>query len=468
MRHPFLLFLLVVLGGCNQSHVSLEPWRSGSRLRAIVERTDDGLTRFVTWHDTELDVDCRFANDAEGTLRCMPVATLWNAYVDSTCTTIGHADGPCYRTRGRFVSRPVPAASPCSRRSSYEAIEIDLDAPRDEAFEMAGGSCSASTSVTRTYPILGPVDPTRFVAASIEVRALTARASVEVLVAVDGSQQMTPVVHDAELGSECGFGIDPVELCVPTRSAFLPADASFLTPQFADASCSEQVAMGSSTECGGEPLLARTFSTGCGPSTALYELGAPYTGRVYARQPDGTCSEATAAATLYEVGPAYDTSRLLQATRVVRGDGGVRLSTLELEGHALERSSFVDASDRPCSTYQFPDGSSRCVVVDILITYDVDDFADPACTEPVLTWTPTECSPDPYMRAAVSGSEPAQCLGSSGLGSVHDLTPLPPGPRYRMESGACVEWRVDEGGTDLRLSGPIPIDSLPRITRVME
>jgi len=64
------------------------PLESGTRIRMLVGRTDDGAKLFMGWHDAELGVDCEFAKTVDGEIRCVPSMDVVSfvLYSDAQCT----------------------------------------------------------------------------------------------------------------------------------------------------------------------------------------------------------------------------------------------------------------------------------------------------------------------------------------------------------------------------------------------
>lgn len=62
------------------------PFGGGSRLQPIVER-GDGAARLLRWYDKELGIECEFARDASGDLRCLPARApgVRVEYTDEGC-----------------------------------------------------------------------------------------------------------------------------------------------------------------------------------------------------------------------------------------------------------------------------------------------------------------------------------------------------------------------------------------------
>ena len=90
-------------------------WQSGSRLRARVERASDGVSRLVGWRDTALGIDCAFARDTGGVIRCLPIEVLDLVYADATCARPMHRLGPCAAPPS-FVTVTIPdMPDPCGR-----------------------------------------------------------------------------------------------------------------------------------------------------------------------------------------------------------------------------------------------------------------------------------------------------------------------------------------------------------------
>lgn len=81
--------------------------RSGTRLKAIVYRSEDGASQFLGWWDSELDFECSFSQLGEER-RCVPSAPSAVYFFDRDCTdgpyaVFGGDAPPFLRTRDNYV-----------------------------------------------------------------------------------------------------------------------------------------------------------------------------------------------------------------------------------------------------------------------------------------------------------------------------------------------------------------------------
>ncbi len=66
----------------------LRLYKSGSRIRARFGETPDGAKQFIGWYDSQLSINCLFAETSEGIFRCVPAPLLYAAlYADAACAS---------------------------------------------------------------------------------------------------------------------------------------------------------------------------------------------------------------------------------------------------------------------------------------------------------------------------------------------------------------------------------------------
>lgn len=109
--------------------------RSGTRLKAIVERSDDGASRWIGWWDSELDVPCDFSSS---TGRCVPATVNPSTFSDPACTTnamprseSAPSFGRCLKPDGTYgIFPPGDILTDVYKLEDGECVLSDLE-PRD-------------------------------------------------------------------------------------------------------------------------------------------------------------------------------------------------------------------------------------------------------------------------------------------------------------------------------------------------
>lgn len=140
---------------------------SGSRLKANYYVGTDGSKQFISWHDSQLGVDCSFALASDGTTRCMPVE--YNAL-----TGIYFSDSACSQTLAiinKGCSAPKYAYGGVSSCSSYSYIIYQPgSAYTGTLYSGTPSSCSATTSSSSSYGFYSAtvVPPSTFVQATVQ------------------------------------------------------------------------------------------------------------------------------------------------------------------------------------------------------------------------------------------------------------------------------------------------------------
>lgn len=359
------------------------PFGSGTRLRAVVERTDDGVTQLHHWYDVELGIDCELARDSVGDLRCMPrmgpgVAFGWGTETCEEPIVGGDAchDVPTY-VRGRVVGSANCAEG--ARHQGYLRGEPIGSGPV-QYYSDISGTCGSSSSYTERFG-LTPVEDAAFVRATAAIEEHDG-FRIRVVVAEDGAYVRDEI-------------IDPTTDVVCARYDAWTDEGTLVCSQgftgsygYSDAACSES-------------LTAYPLDETCEQPTTI-PLG-PYEGRWYAAAPpwegsiftreDGACTSVEVAdAFPFELlprGREIDEPVSLHRPLEVIGDdaGRVRRRGVLVDGEPLALPGLAEARwydavlEQPCTSTVDDVGVVRCLPQHVLPPHARNLWGDPACVE---------------------------------------------------------------------------------------
>jgi hypothetical protein len=357
-------------------------YSSGSRLRAVLE-VAGSVKHFVTWHDTELDIDCSFALDAEGTERCLPgFGVGFTAYSDDQCKkpvlVFGAADA-----RPAYVQDPKYEFT-CGQGAHY--LEVGDTTDVAAVFADSGGDCIAGAALAdyQVVATLGaPVADSIFVAAAKAIREpRDERVAANVRIASDGSREVTSF-FDLGREAEC----NPLEHA-GAGYACVPWDRAYIEVFFSDATCETPAAYHpayAQQVCGRPPTIIQESIPDA--NDTFFEVGDEVLGTVY-RDDGATCEpyeSFDAGATYFGAGDPVPWSSFAPFSAANEGTGRIRQVTLRGGGDVLiaRREFFDSALDTPCGAVLSTDGQVRCLPQS---AYTLNFFADSACTEGLVGW----------------------------------------------------------------------------------
>lgn len=380
---------------------------SGARLRARIWRIGGSVDVLRAFHDTALDVDCAFLDDAGA--HAAPGAS----YVCVPSPAATHRDGV-----GPFADRdctePVGAVAP-GDAPSFVVVE-----PRD--------ACAAPPVVHRAGPIVASRVPYERdasgacvrgaapiawaplgerLADDALVRAVEApedrggRIAARVLVASDGARQVVGGLDARGRSVAPAVATDGATRWLPSRVAFVGAG----DVRFEDASCTHPVAtkLAHDAICPLDAALA--FEGACGVG-ALYALGVPVDPAATFQLGDRGCAPARGASAVraFELGAPLAAASFEAAEPEELGVGAARRRAFAAtNGRAVVLREPVDAATgQPCVVTTTADGALRCAPA---VRASVAFFADDACTEPAFVDPISPCDPSAEAPAAVRGGD---------------------------------------------------------------
>jgi hypothetical protein len=396
---------------------------NGSRLRAMVNRGDDGsLATTGDWYDSQFDSPCIFAPAADGTFRCVPsgaavVSSGAILYSDAACQSAILYDGvisPRRTVPARYALVPDPGLvcieGQITQNHVFPVINPPLD-PTATYFISSSGSCDPFPldPGTTVYAPGAEIPPTSFVEGSVEKSPAAAGGRLERfrLTAGDGAQALRSI-YDPAAKSLCRFdrAADGVMRCLPI--------SEFASFYYEDPACTTNLAISEVSTCDTEPpgSSAYTRTTAAGDSCYLrtdtilglsrnvvHPVGDKIgSGTVYEKSSsEADCmSVDMPAVDWYEVGAEIAPTTFVDANVEARacGPGAAAGSRLQpkfivaSDGLIAGGSRWYDSMlDVDCAFGPAADGASRCVPAenDSLVFADADCTHDLAASDLCLS-----------------------------------------------------------------------------------
>lgn len=346
----------------NPDVVSLiEPWTSGSRLRATLRVGDNGAAVFAHWHDTTLDIDCQFVPTASG-YRCLPRTRGQTAHTNDTCTDAGAVSltqGCTDSNAGWVAVEPRRNACP----TEWSAAEVVGSGWNLGVYRGSPGSCTPKETSPEDDRDVEPADLATF-AVGIASLAVVDGVGVRQLSTIGGASQRFALTDMR--GDACDEGYLLVEgRCVPGRIRS--------ATHFADAACSTPAATGLPCETVRYATLA--------DSDAVYEVKDP-TDVVYEMTESGCHHVADTDEVAYPLGKSVDREAFPTLTRAAVDEGSFVPRWWQHDGQPLlwDASAWL-IDGRSCGIRTFTRGEA-CLSNGLdAISHApiVGPYADPDC-----------------------------------------------------------------------------------------
>jgi len=178
-------------------------WQSGTRLRARVLDGGGGASLFSTWFDSERNVECSWAQTAEGAVRCLPrqVSLPYQLYADATCSTSRVVmESDCAPASPYVTFYESGAINP----TVYRLGEV-LPMPLPPLFEAGPNGCVATTVTSVSgYHLTNAtlVANDLFVVVTREREMRGTQLAVDVFATADGARDRRSVL-DVARASHC-------------------------------------------------------------------------------------------------------------------------------------------------------------------------------------------------------------------------------------------------------------------------
>jgi hypothetical protein len=246
----------------------------GSRIVLINAVTAEGDRAFLSFYDTEKQEECLPAQDAEGTVRCLPPARdkdLVNVYyLDDQCTQEANYRGICAFD---YEAVPVSPNDPCDKRKRL--LPFGDPIPDQLVYERApDGSCTPYNNLNNLYASAPELVPSEY--AELEPVSFRGRGRIWAQgYQGDGDLRIVTGLLDSQIDQRCGFAAmdDGEEHCVPEDTGQIG---------FTDRNCEQSLLTGSGT-CGAPPPSYSVSLSGdaCNTTVSFLKATAPYEGELY-------------------------------------------------------------------------------------------------------------------------------------------------------------------------------------------
>lgn len=223
---------------------------SGTRLKAIWWKTEDGARSFAGWHDDELGQDCTFIHATDGVDRCVPPAPYIQGYgppslfEDAACTiplvfapraTVSNACALTDPMPGGLYATLVYSA-PTGGGSCGFAFEVHSLSPTSGLSHVYSGAGCAQQDADPTlsyYEYGAAIPPSTFVGSKTAIEPASTRLTFLTRTNDDGGRERLSL-YDQSLGVTCGAtqAADDTIRCLPdtTGEVGIFADANCTTP----------------------------------------------------------------------------------------------------------------------------------------------------------------------------------------------------------------------------------------------
>lgn len=410
-------------------------YRSGSRLRAVVDRAG-GASRFVAFFDLVRNESCDMQGPPEAA-SCLPrLAEM--LYDDAACTipALARQPAPCAgEEAAKYAAVAAVTSDACSFVPRVEAMR-QLGAPvaARDAYQRAGdGSCVLAPIIPDfLHHALGaPVALSDFAKATVVREDISPELSRTRYVGEDGSELVAGGLFDRRRNKVCnGARVGPGRL--PTRAIVCAtgrqAYAEDTSPVFTEGTCTTRAATAyGPASCPAPDIVVRDEAIDAGNpkpecmpgfATTLHAPGAPVAS-VFDRPGGGACTPKppTGAATYLALGPALDPKSLPELEIALFGPlGRGRLSAMSHAGIPVDLGSLWDDVDKAeCHAATFADGKRYCVTK-TTVAGGIQHYKDAVCTQPILLANSCEAAPTFLMES--SSSCAAQSVNGWNVGTT--------------------------------------------------
>ncbi|QSQ16558.1 DUF7481 family protein [Myxococcus landrumensis] len=375
-------------------------YKSGSRIKAQVTTTTDGLRWPDEWHDSKLKKPCTWETaGADGALYCVPGGMEYipnggsGYYFDASCTEGIVVTSEPVAATDFFVKR----STGCGVNPRYHTVGAEITT--SVYAKSSSGTCSSipvSTGFKAYRP--GPeVAAGTFVRATVKQKQTDKGVTVHFMEGEDGSAQFHHV-QDTARNTECAIqkASDNKLRCLPSGATTASGNAAIAS---VNSTCTEPAFY---STCG-TPEFAVTFEQDrCGPGAKVYATGAKVT-QIYGTTGTGSCQahpQTPPNFTYYRAGAEIAAASFVEAKELdiktfgrlkVRGAGMGDKVQIPMMLHDTQLNT-------PCAFMKDSAGAKRCFPTSSIFSTGTL-FADDACKNPVGLANTTTCTPDRYVLA---------------------------------------------------------------------
>jgi hypothetical protein len=404
--------------------------QAGTRLRPIFRTTDDGARIHVGWQDTSLNTPCTFGPTPNGEYRCLP-NTPGNEpwlYADAACTQLVLQD--IWIPDGATVVR-VPGDG------CFDATFWEIGEPVEQLYYDQGGCTVFSNDPAHRVTALGH---DAFVAAELKDARGTSRIVPLLLEGEDGSRQIFggwDRKHDEQVRPALDDG--------GQLRWFGRWEPWVSTSYYADAGCTQAVAVAECVPTSVQPTTAREVDFGVCPTTLGHRSLGSEVQQIYTDGFAGCVATELYGARAWRVEDSLDDGDFALASIVEAGGERIRVDIYTnpegepflASGHSYDR----EAKDVECNwlTADYahtptPGASFECRPQDAPILYG--RYLDAACSSEIAErWSFEESCVDAPLYAYGDGML-AEVTGTSNSAGDYVLD----------DQGVCVSSPYEPPG----------------------
>ncbi|WP_338863252.1 hypothetical protein [Myxococcus stipitatus] len=437
---------------------SIERHKDGSRLKARVITTSDGLRWFQRIHDSRKQMDCSWAKVApDGAYYCVDDSvhsldaapgSLGTYFTDAHCTHslvyfFNRAPGP-----NAIVEMPDDTCDELLRFHFVGARWGKAYYRRNPHGVCVQEELNAA-SLYQVGPALVPGD--HFVRGTLREKQSGKGIKAYVIAGEDGSETFR-TLHDTTHDTDCIIdrARDGTFRCLPSSAAWGRFDATSVDP-----ACTERVFTEFNRPACPRPPFARQLNLdkACTPSVKVFAVKEEVT-QVYApaSETDPTCRPAPPAppnTRYYRIGAELPAATWPQAKEVdLKVHGRLIVRGMELAGAVRIPDELFDTRLGTWCTFRTdPSGTERCFPSRHGLGLQLGYFADATCTTRVAPVSPEPCSPGGYALSTDPIDVPrprsrAYTVGPKHEGRIYALSEDGP------NAGTCAE---------VERSSPLPL-----------
>jgi hypothetical protein len=346
---------------------------SGSRIRARLLTTADGLQLRTGLHDSERNEPCSFKPGPDGKLRCIPNVTqqLYGQfyYLDAGCNEPLFV-GPKLRCGdlpylwkgeddcGTYTLYRLGDEVPLPYQPGTNNVRIN----RRET----DGTCVTFTQgfqppeAYAAYRVLEELPADAFVEGTESVVMAESRLTRRVITGSDGSKDSVYGMFDRERDQAChpSYAADGKVRCLPLQASIK------LTDTFADGACTQPVAMTYGCDRDRPPPTVAEYdsSNACPQKVRIFSMGSKLPG-TYSNT-SGTCTAGTTQTPYYSIGAEIPAASFIEFARLEGQETG-RIQRRAFSTSDGARSSSAWFNDNQlgllCMFRRASDGTWRCL-----------------------------------------------------------------------------------------------------------
>jgi hypothetical protein len=442
----------------------------------------EGSPQGSQWYDANLEFDCLFVPDEDGTERCFPLQLLvGNVYTDASCERLAAVASNLNRCENQRFDYLVADLGVCAYRGFRVGAELPPSTP---LFVRSpdGTSCMAHSGANELGLVyaLEPVPADTFVAMSRTARPRAPGLDAYVREGTDGSWEVIGYFDAARESSCFPAPGDWTSRCLPSFAGS--------TRWFADSSCERPTVEAWLRTCQAEQptciISVRADSSTC-PITVNFEVleieGIRET-TPHAVDDSGACvASSLEAAEYYVPGERIDVSTLPELEAVVLGTGKLRARFSGFGGipylpDLSQAGVLIDESGNVCMPYGAPDGTVRCFPASFSsAARSALRYEDSSCSgAPVVPWVGRPaCPADAPLPAGVMFPDEASFECSPGLAFSEIIAVVGESTASTLYSKDEATGACESAGpptptlTYLRLGEPLASDAFPEVERAI-